>query len=61
MRRVLSPSQHVMDDISKLLRKKYDEVLKEPLPDSLLALLEKLEVDAIALSDRERRKKATPQ
>ncbi|MFO1125288.1 MAG: NepR family anti-sigma factor [Methylocystis sp.] len=61
MRRVLSPSPSVTDEVSKLLRQKYDEVLREPLPDSLLALLKKLEIDAVTLSDRDRPKKATPQ
>ncbi|MBM3563583.1 MAG: hypothetical protein FJX15_10245 [Alphaproteobacteria bacterium] len=61
MCRVLSPSPSVTDEVSKLLRQKYDEVLREPLPDSLLALLKKLEMDTVALSDRERPKKATSQ
>jgi len=52
MCRVLSPSPSVTDEVSKLLRQKYDEVLREPLPDSLLALLKKLEMDTVALSDR---------
>lgn len=61
MRRALSPSQSVTDEVSKLLRQKYDEVLQEPLPDSLLALLKTLEIDTASLSDHDRPKKATPQ
>ncbi len=43
MRKALSPSQNVTDEIGKLLRQQYDEVLREPVPDGLLALLDKLE------------------
>lgn len=50
MRRVRSPSQNVTDEVGKLLRQKYDEILHEPLPRRLLALLDKLEMDATKTS-----------
>lgn len=42
---VLSPSQKVADEVGKQLRERYDEVLREPLPEMMLALLDKLEMD----------------
>lgn len=51
IRTVQSPSQNVRDEIGNLLRQHYDEVLHEPLPQSLLALLERLDMDGAPFSE----------
>ncbi|WP_408631746.1 NepR family anti-sigma factor [Methylocystis borbori] len=45
MSAVPSPSQKVADEVGKQLREHYDEVLREPLPEMMLALLDKLQMD----------------
>ena len=51
MRRVLSPFPNVTDEVGELLRQHYDEVLHEPVPLRLLALLERLEMDGALLHE----------
>lgn len=51
MSMVQSPSQKVADEVGKQLREHYDEVLREPLPDNMLALLDKLEMGKPLHSD----------
>jgi hypothetical protein len=45
MRRPSLHDQKVGDQLGELLRRTYDDVLREPLPDRLRDLIEKLEGD----------------
>ncbi|MBI5011753.1 hypothetical protein D1O30_08705 [Methylocystis hirsuta] len=45
MRRSPMYGQKVGDQIAELLRQRYDDVLREPLPDRFRDLLEGLEMD----------------
>lgn len=45
MRRTPMHDRKVGDDIAELLRRTYDDVLREPLPDRFRDLLEGLETD----------------
>lgn len=61
MRRPHVQDQKVGDQIGKLLRQTYDDVLREPLPDLLMDLLERLERETTPFAEEPGRAKATAQ